>query len=90
MSYGVGYRLGSNLVFLLAAIALIQPLAWEPPYAKVLKRKSSKKQKKKKKKKKKKNCLVFFVYVYLPKVERLNILNLYFIFGLILIIIFKF
>ena len=34
MSYGVGYRRGSNLVLLwlwyrLAAVAPIQPLAWE-------------------------------------------------------------
>jgi len=38
MSCGVGYRCGSDLAFLglwcrLAAIALIQPLAQEPPYA---------------------------------------------------------
>ena len=37
MSYGVGHRCGSDLVFLwlwlqLAAAAPIQPLAWEPPY----------------------------------------------------------
>ena len=38
MSCGVGYRHGSDLALLwlwcrLAAIALIRPLAWEPPYA---------------------------------------------------------
>ena len=40
MSSGVGLRRGSDLVLLwlwlcvgLAATALIQPLAWEPPYA---------------------------------------------------------
>jgi len=38
MSHGVGYRHGSDLLWLwlwrrLADTALIQPLAWEPPYA---------------------------------------------------------
>ena len=36
MSSGVGHRCGSDLAWLwlwLAAAALIQPLAWEPPYA---------------------------------------------------------
>ena len=38
MSCGVGHRHGSDLVLLWlwcrpTAIALIQPLAWEPPYA---------------------------------------------------------
>ena len=38
MSCGVGHRLGSDLALLWlwcrpAATALIQPLAWEPPYA---------------------------------------------------------
>ena len=36
MSYGVGCRLGSDLAWLWhrpVATALIQPLAWEPPYA---------------------------------------------------------
>ena len=38
MSCGVGRRHGSDLVFLWlwcrpAATAMIQPLAWEPPYA---------------------------------------------------------
>ena len=38
MSCGVGRRRGSDLAWLwpwcrLAAVALIQPLAWEPPYA---------------------------------------------------------
>ena len=40
MSYGVGHRCGSDLVSLclwckLAAAALTQPLAWEPPHAAV-------------------------------------------------------
>ena len=38
MSCGIGYRGGSDLMLLwlwrrLAAVALIPPLAWEPPYA---------------------------------------------------------
>ena len=38
VSCGVGHRCGSDLALLwlwlwLAAIALIRPLAWEPPYA---------------------------------------------------------
>ena len=38
MSYGVGCRCDSDLTLLwlccrLAAVALIRPLAWEPPYA---------------------------------------------------------
>ena len=38
MSFGVDHRCGSDLALLwlwrgLAATALIQPLAWEPPYA---------------------------------------------------------
>ena len=38
VSYGVGHRHGSDLVLLWlwcrpAAVVLIQPLAWEPPYA---------------------------------------------------------
>ena len=38
MSYGIGHRHGLDLVLLWlwrrqAATALIQPLAWEPPYA---------------------------------------------------------
>ena len=38
MSCGVGHRRGVDLVWLwlwhrLAAVALIRPLAWEPPYA---------------------------------------------------------
>ena len=50
MSCGVGRRLGSDLALLwlwyrLAAVALIQPLAWEPPYATgaALKKKKKKK-----------------------------------------------
>ena len=38
VSYGVGHRCGSNLALLWlwcrpAAVALIRPLAWEPPHA---------------------------------------------------------
>ena len=50
MSCGVGHKCGSDPVFLwlcsrLAATALIQPLAWEPPYAAgvALKRQKNKK-----------------------------------------------
>ena len=66
MSCGVGLRCGSDLAFLWlryrpAATDLIQPLAWELPYAAgaALTRQKKKKKKfetrKKKKKKKKKN-----------------------------------
>ena len=53
MSCGVGHRRGSDLVLLqlwLAVMALIGPLAWEPPYAMgtTLKTKDQKKKKKKK------------------------------------------
>ena len=51
LSCGVGRRRGRNLVWLwlwckLAATALIQPLGWEPPYAKdeALKRQKKKKE----------------------------------------------
>ena len=51
MSCGVGHRHGSDLVLLwlwhrLAAVALVGPLAWEPPYAAGA---APKRQKKKKK-----------------------------------------
>ena len=51
MSCGLGHRHGSDLELLCkpAAIALIQPLAWEHPYATGV---APKRQKKKKKKKK--------------------------------------
>ena len=57
MSYGISCRHGSDLVLLWlwcrsAAIALIVPLAWEPPYAKGLALKSQKKKTKKKNPKK--------------------------------------
>ena len=49
MSYGVGHRHGSDLALLWLwcrpeAVALIQPVAWEPPYAMsaALKRKKKK------------------------------------------------
>ena len=56
VSCGVGCRRGSDLALLwlwhrLAAIALIQPLAWEPPYAAAAAQEMAKRQKKKKKKK---------------------------------------
>ena len=55
MSYGVGCRRGSDpeLLWLWcrpAATALIQPLAWEPPYAAGAAQETAKKTKKKKKK----------------------------------------
>ena len=53
-SYGIGHRHGLDLVLLwlqcrLAAVAPIQPLAWEPPYAlgSAPKRQKNKKEKKK-------------------------------------------
>ena len=57
MNCGVGRRCGSDpeLLWLWcrpAAVALIQPLAWEPPYAACVALKSQKKQKKNKNKKK--------------------------------------
>ena len=53
MSCGVGHRSGSDppLLWLgcrLAAIALTEPLDWEPPYAMGVALKSKKKKKKKK------------------------------------------
>ena len=53
MSCGIGPRCGSDLVLLwlwrrLAAVALIRPLAWEPPYAAGVALKSKKKKKKRK------------------------------------------
>ena len=62
MSCGVGRRHGSDPVLQWlwcrpAAVALIKPLAWEPPYAVgvALKKSKAKKRKKKKKERKKKN-----------------------------------
>ena len=59
VSWGVSHRCGSDLVLLwlwhrLVAVAPIQPLAWEPPYASGEALKSKKKKKKKVKIKKKK------------------------------------
>ena len=59
VSCGVGRRHGSDLVWMwlgyrLAAIALIQSLAWELPYATDTAPKTQKKKKKEKKKKEKK------------------------------------
>ena len=54
MSYGVGYRLGSDPTLLWlwcrrAATALIRPLAWEPPHAEGAAQEMAKRQKKKNK-----------------------------------------
>ena len=53
MSCGVGHRYGLDLVLLwlwcgLAAVALIQPLAWKPPHAAGAALKRQKKKRKKK------------------------------------------
>ena len=63
MSCGIVLRLGLDpklmwLWYRSAAIALIQPLAWEPPYAAglALKRQKEKKEKKEKKKKGIQHC----------------------------------
>ena len=60
MSYGVVHRFDSDSELLWlwrrpAATALVQPLAWEPPYAVGMALKS-KKKKKKEKKERKKDC----------------------------------
>ena len=65
MSCGVGRRCGSDpeLLWLwrrLAAIALIQPLAWEPPYAVAAAQEMAKKDQKKKKRKRKKKEIKFY------------------------------
>ena len=69
MSYGVGHRPGSNLVWLWlwcrpAAIVLIRPLAWELPYAAGIALKS-KKKKRKEKKEETNTCSVLFVFFLL-------------------------
>ena len=56
MSCGIGCRRGLDLLLLwlwhrLAAVALIQPIAWEPPYALGATLKAEEKKKIKKKKK---------------------------------------
>ena len=58
MNCGIVHRHGSDLILLwlwrgLASVALIQPLAWEPPYAASAALKKKKKEKKRKKKRKK-------------------------------------
>ena len=58
MSCGVGRRCCSDLALLwlrcrLAAVALIQPLVWKPPYAEGAAIKRQKKKKKRKKERKK-------------------------------------
>ena len=72
MSCGIGHRLSSDPMWLwlwlwyrLAAVALIRPLGWEPPYAASV---DLKRQKTKKKKKKK----------FQQKMENLNINMTYF------------
>ena len=52
MSYGVGLRCSLDAVLLwlwyrLAAVALIQPLTWEPPYAKGVALKDKKRRRRK-------------------------------------------
>ena len=65
MSCGVGHRRGSDLALLWlwcrpAAVALIRPLAWEPPYAMDV---ALKKQKQTNKQKNKNEKLVFQKYL---------------------------
>ena len=48
MSSGVGHRHSSDLWLLCVAIALIWPLAWEPPYAMSVALKRQKKKRKRK------------------------------------------
>ena len=71
MSCGVACRRGSDPALLWlwhkpVAVALIRPLAWEPPYAMAAALKS---KKKKKKKKKKRRCYRKYLYreKYFPK-----------------------
>ena len=64
MSCGVGHRLGLDLLLLwlwrrLAAVALIQPLAWELHMPRV----PPEKEKKKKKKKKKAHNITYVVFL---------------------------
>ena len=72
MSCGVDHRCGSDLAWLwlwhrLAAIALIRPLTWEPPYAMgAALKKKDKSKKKKKRKKKKRNTVNFCVLILYP------------------------
>ena len=75
MSCGVGRRLGSNLALLwlwcrLAAIALIRPLAWEPPHVVAEALKRTKRQKKRKKKRKK----TLYIYSNQQNIQRCTIL----------------
>ena len=69
MSCGAGRSQGSDLALLWlwdrqAAVVLIRPLAWEPPYAlgAALKRQKTKKKKKKRKKEKIKYLLLNTIY----------------------------
>ena len=66
MSCGTGHRRSLDLVLLwlwyrVAAVAPIQPVAWEPPYAKGV---ALKRQTKKKKKKKKAQASRAGLYIY--------------------------
>ncbi len=66
MGCGVSHRCGLDLALLwlwrrLAAIALIRPLAWEPPYAEGVALEKAKRQKKKKKEKKKEKLSLMFL-----------------------------
>ena len=70
MSCGVGRRRSSDPTLLWlwcrpVATALIQPQAWEPPYALGAAQENSKNTKKKKKKKKKKKTLKLFAFRFL-------------------------
>ena len=93
MSCGVGHRRGSDptllwLWYRLAATALIQPLAWEPPYAscaalKLTKRPQKKKEKEKEKEGKKQRKEPIAQKAALgaqraePGVKNNNVLNIY-------------
>ena len=67
MSCGVGFRHGLDLPLLWlwyrpAAVALIRPLAWEPPYAMGAALKSGKK--------KSENVILYVcIYIYVPQMD---------------------
>ena len=70
MSCVVGLRHGLEFLWLwgrLAAVALIQPLAWEPPYATGSGPRKGKRTKKKKKERKKERKKEQFCQCYLSK-----------------------
>ena len=79
VSCGVGRRCGSDPVLLwlwcrTAAVALIQPLVWEPPYAAGT---ALKRQKEKKRKEKKKICCLphHHLVIHLAKMFTVNLLR---------------